>query len=345
MSDVTFRRDKRGDWKPDERIELAPVLVWPVQPVRFLKWLFGFPGYLWPWNLLFAGIALATWLWLTPDMATMREVEAGWIAFILARNAVLITLYVGAWHLWLYVIRGQGDRYKYTTRPLARGSRTFLFGNQVWDNVFWTLASGVPIWTAYEVLTLWAYANDWLPFASWESDPVWFVAVFLLIPVFRDFHFYLIHRLIHWKPLYDRVHSLHHRNVNIGPWSGMSMHPVEHALYLCGVFIHWIVPSHPLHAIFHLQHLAFSPAQGHAGFDRIEGPGNVALGRGNYYHYLHHKHFECNYGGEGICPFDKWFGTLHDGSEEAEARMNQRFMERARRQQAKQAARERRRAV
>lgn len=35
---------------------------------------------------------------------------------------------------------------------------------------------------------------------------------------------------------------------------------------------------------------------------------------GSYFHYLHHRYFECNYG-ESTLPLDKWFGTFHDGSE------------------------------
>ena len=44
-------------------------------------------------------------------------------------------------------------------------------------------------------------------------------------------------------------------------------------------------------------------------------------------HYLHHKFFECNYADGGI-PLDKYFGTFHDGSEEAQERMMQRYKER-----------------
>jgi sterol desaturase/sphingolipid hydroxylase (fatty acid hydroxylase superfamily) len=83
---------------------------------------------------------------------------------------------------------------------------------------------------------------------------VYFVAMMLLIPLVRDIHFYWVHRLLHWKPLYKAAHYLHHRNVNVGPWSGLSMHPIEHLLYFTGVLLHWILPSHPLHAIFHLPH-------------------------------------------------------------------------------------------
>ena len=38
-------------------------------------------------------------------------------------------------------------------------NRRFLFGSQVRENMFWTAFSGVGIWTAYEVVTLWAFAN------------------------------------------------------------------------------------------------------------------------------------------------------------------------------------------
>ena len=51
-----------------------------------------------------------------------------------------------------------------------------------------------------------------------------------------------------------------------------------------------------------------------------------ALKTDNYYHYLHHKYFECNYGGDGTVPLDRWLGTLHDGSEEALERMNRRVL-------------------
>ena len=54
------QRDKRGDWKPFKAIEYPPVFVWPAQPLAFLKWLFGYPGYILPWNLLYAALAVAS---------------------------------------------------------------------------------------------------------------------------------------------------------------------------------------------------------------------------------------------------------------------------------------------
>ena len=112
-----------------------------------------------------------------------------------------------------------------TTSPARSTSARFTFGSQTKENVFWALASGVPIWTAYEVVTLWLFANGHIPWLSWSRHPVWFIAIMLLIPLWREVHFYWVHRLIHTPFLYKTVHSLHHRNTNPGPWSGLSMHP------------------------------------------------------------------------------------------------------------------------
>jgi sterol desaturase/sphingolipid hydroxylase (fatty acid hydroxylase superfamily) len=61
-----------------------------------------------------------------------------------------------------------------------------------------------------------------------------------------------------------------------------------------------------------------------------------------YEHYLHHKFFECNYA-DGAIPIDKWFGTFHDGSKEAEIRMNKRYMDRAKTQRERRDAKAARR--
>lgn len=339
MDDTLYgTRDKRGDWEPNKLLKYPPVFVWPAQPMAFLKWFFGYPGYLMPWNTVYAIVGTLLWFYATPSMETMKTFAPGWIAYLLVRNAALIFLFFGAFHLRLYMQKKQGTTFKYNARWPSTGNSAFLFGNQTVDNVIWTFASAVPIWTAFEVLTLWAFANGIIPHVDFAEHPIYCAVVMLLIPAFRDLHFYLVHRLIHWPPLYHAVHKLHHNNVNPGPWSGLAMHPIEHLLYFSGVLIHWIVPSSPIHVLFHLTHTALAPAPGHAGFDKIVIAEDTAIDTHAYDHYLHHKFFECNYA-DGVIPLDKWFGTFHDGSREAEDRMNKRFMELAKKYADKQARR------
>ena len=62
MDDALFgKRNKRGDWAPNKVLAYPPVFVWPVQPLGFLKWLFGPGGYILSWNLFYAVVGVLLW--------------------------------------------------------------------------------------------------------------------------------------------------------------------------------------------------------------------------------------------------------------------------------------------
>lgn len=304
-------RNAKGEWRPSFPIEYAPVFVWPPRPLKFLKWFVTWPGFMWPVNLGLLAISAVAWFFTQPDIGRCVTFKWDWLLQIWARNFVLTWIFYGGAYWYLYMLKGEGTRRKYDARWPARNSRVFLFNDQVFDNIFWTAGVAVLIWTGIEAVGLWLFANHHIVWLNWKEHPVLFVAWLFVIPFWREFHFYWVHRLIHWKPLYKYVHYLHHKNINPIPWSGMAMHPVETLIYLSVSMIHWIIPSHPFHFLFDLQHAAIGPVSGHQGF---EGPlleGSVATG--SYFHYLHHRYFECNYG-ESAIPLDKWFGTFRDGT-------------------------------
>jgi sterol desaturase/sphingolipid hydroxylase (fatty acid hydroxylase superfamily) len=329
MAEAAYgRRDARGDWRPDEPIELPPTIAWPPRPLATLKWLFGFPGYLWPMNALWFAISLVTWFFLTPDLSSMQGFEVWWIALLFARNFALVLALFGGLHLYFYVFKAQGEATKFSLKPLATGSKRFLFSDQVRDNMVRSLAGGVPVITAYEAITYWGFANGYLGFHGFDASPAlfWVWAAFLVVaaPVIHAVHFYFVHRLLHWRPLYKSVHHIHHLNVEVGPWSGLAMHPAEQALYFSTVVVGWLVAPHPLIALFQIHIAAFSPALGHSGFEKLLIGGKLGVDSGNYFHYLHHRYFECNYGGS-VAPLDKLFGTFHDGTPPAHTAMQARM--------------------
>lgn len=328
MDEMKFGKvDARGNWAPDKPIGYGPAFAWPPQPKALFKWFFGFPGYFLPWNLLYAIAAVLIWLFLTPSLETMKTFAFEWVGLVLARNYALALAVYGAWHLWLYVWRRQGTTFKYNRNWPKEDSSVFLFNNQTLDNMFWTLASGVPIWTAYEVLLLWAYANGIAPLISYSENPIGFIALFFLVPFIHEVGFYFAHRFLHWPPLYKIAHKLHHRNTNPGPWSGLSMHPLEHILYFSTILLFFIIPSHPIHMINLASRLGVAPAQGHTGFDRVVVGEETSVDTSYYAHYLHHKYFEVNYA-DGMVPLDKWFGSFHDGTPEAHEAMKARRIRR-----------------
>ncbi|MDA1045199.1 MAG: sterol desaturase family protein [Verrucomicrobia bacterium] len=301
-------RNARGEWRPRNPVAYAPIFVWPPRPRDLLKWAFSYPGFLWPWNSVYLLITVVCWFYLQPSLERCVTFHFDWIAQMYLRNLALLCLFSGGWHVLLRKL--QGNRRKYDTLGPNQKAKYFLFGRQLWDNIFWSCVSGCTLWTAYEVGFMWAYANELLPYADWVTNPVYCAVWLCLIPFWREFHFYWIHRAIHWKPIYKRVHYLHHKNISPGAWSGLSMHPIEHVLYFSVVLIHWIVPSHPIHFLFNAQHTALTPAGGHHGFDGPVLDGKLPTG--SYFHYLHHRHFRFNFG-ESTLPLDKLFGTFHNG--------------------------------
>ena len=328
MDDSKFgTEDNRGFWQPNKRISYGPAFAWPPQPQKLFKWFFGFPGYLFPWNVPYAIAAVLIWLYLTPSLTVMENFSFSWAGLILVRNIGLAIVVYGAWHLWLYVWRKQDTAFKYDRRWPKEQSSVFLFNNQNYDNMFWTLASGVPIWTAYEVLLLWGYANGMISIVDFGDNPVGFIALFFLVPFIHEIGFYFAHRLLHWPPLYQIAHKLHHRNINPGPWSGLSMHPIEHVIYFSTISLFFIIPSHPIHMINLASRLGVAPSHGHTGFDRIVVGEDTSVENPYYAHYLHHRYFEVNYS-DGMVPLDKWFGSFHDGSPEADAAMKARRLRR-----------------
>ena len=266
-------------WHPELPLDEVPLFVWPMRPLEALKWLLGRSFLLSP-NLLYGGLAVFTWWRFGPRLEACVEFHSGWILLTYALNLGSVVAVAGALHLYFYTFKRQGNERRLDPSELATNNPKFNFKDQVWDNICWTLLSGVTIWTAYQVLFMWAYANNLLPWLAWNSGPlglVWFFLLFPVLIVWESMHFYLVHRLLHWKPMY-RWHVLHHRNINIGPWSGFSMHPVEHVFYFSTILIHLVVASHPIHMLFHMYFAALAAVTAHTGYSNLVVKGKETLG-------------------------------------------------------------------
>jgi len=307
-------RDARGQWTPDDRPQINPFFdkSWEWKKIAgFLK------GYFVPWNFLFLLLGGLSYYSLGAYKSAFSEFSAYWLAMLYLKNAGIIIAIYGCLEMRLYIRRHQAHRFKYNDKfPGGRKSDKFAFKSQYLDNIAFTFLSGIPIWSAYEYGILYCWANGFGLWSLVGENTVWLCLLTLFIPLIHEFHFYLIHRFLHYPKLYKYVHSVHHRAVNPTPLSSLSMHPVEHLLYWSDCLIHLLVPSHPFIALYHLQLTGTGALVGHIGFDRIEH-GNGSIKTHAFAHYLHHKYFNVNFG-DGAVPFDKLFGTWHDGSQQSE---------------------------
>ena len=250
-----------------------------------------------------------------------------WAVIIILRDQIATNFFYGGWHYILFDSSLSPKMKKLKFNP------QYPKQSQWSHDRFWTL-NGTVICSFFELFMIYIYCRyntSLLLHSSFilTQNGISIILWLLFIPYWRDFHFYWIHRMMHkwnWKLfglfdpgywLYKYAHSLHHKSYNTGPWSGLSMHPIEHLIYYSCVFVpmiftfifsakySFIFKQHVIHLLFNKWHLQLSPLPGHDGFD--------APGGGSYFHYLHHAHFECNFG-TPMVPFDKIFGTYEDGS-------------------------------
>ena len=244
-------------------------------------------------NLLWFVIAYGIWTVAPYDLVLAKDDP---LNFLLGRSFVNVSLvlsFFGFWHVALYWLG-------WATRPF-NPERTYAF-SKVFHNVFYSVLGALQ-WTCWEGAFAYCYATGRLPY--FDGDPLvamfnnqvarangedWtriakFVAWFFIVPAIRDLHFYFTHRFLHNKFLYKYVHSLHHRNTDIEPFSGLSMHPVEHLYYFTcyGPLLYFGAHCSPFAVLWMGVHVLISPAASHSGWeDHFQG---------DLFHYLHHRYF------------------------------------------------------
>lgn len=321
QNDTTNRAEpgpmsREWHWHPELPVKFAPYWAWPPKFGALAKWIWQ------NWlqfsdRSLYVVLAFVVAFWLQPVGPEQASLAPGWVAFVFIRNWVFLAIVAGGLHHWFYGIDAQGKLQKYDPRPyMKRKNALYKFGYQTWDNVYYSMVFGATSLSVFETLLRLAYANEVFGTLSFAGHPVWFIALFPVLAIWQSFHFYVVHLFLHQPFIYRHVHAVHHRNVNPGPWSGMSMHPVEAFGYTSALLVLLILPAHPVHMLFLAYWLMLGAASSHSGYEALWARDRQALLLGAFFHQLHHRYYECNYGNAEM-PWDKWFGTYHDGSEEA----------------------------
>ena len=147
---------------------------------------------------------------------------------------------------------------------------------------------------------------------------VWYLAFStLLLIVLHDAWFYWTHRLLHYPPLFRRLHRLHHRSYNPSPFTSYSFDTGEaviNAIYLPLVLL--ILPAHPIALIVFTWHMMIRNALGHCGYEVFpaNAKGHPLFGWMTTvtHHDLHHAHAGYNMG-LYFSWWDRWMGTQHPG--------------------------------
>jgi sterol desaturase/sphingolipid hydroxylase (fatty acid hydroxylase superfamily) len=211
-----------------------------------------------------------------PAIARCGELRADWVAQVFLCNWVIMLCGYEGYH-WVFHAGGFAWLFG-GAKPTKFNPEAYEPGQLARERLFTTLSMGIA--SLYQCLALHGWARGWFPltYLTYSAVPLWqFCATFLLLGLWSDFHFYWCHRLLHTDLLYAPFHKLHHGSKNPGPWSGMSMHPVETTLYLSKILGALFIPAHPLHFLFILYNATLMPIPGHSGHLELLG---------NEYHWL-----------------------------------------------------------
>ena len=250
-----------------------------------------------------------------PAFGLASTLSLSWMLPIVLRNVIGTWLICGFWDWWLYFgpLKNKFFKYKIVQKYPSMA--------QMRHDIFYTSLSSVCA-SVIEIILCHLYATGTFSVARLTSEsPISHLILALTITHWRIPHFWLIHRVMHpWKTdyfpdvgkfLYRHVHSLHHKSYNTTAFSGTNMHPVESTLYYSAALLCFPLgvlfgPLHPCIGLGCLIDLGMGAWIGHDGF--------LFPGGGDYFHSLHHQHFDCNYGAPHV-PIDKMLG-LFAGSKE-----------------------------
>lgn len=273
----------------------------------------------------FLYIAHVAWLIALPhDFGKIRRLPVQvWAAPLVAFNFLCVILLYGPWHWLLYGGAGGGPVLeKLAQRKFSRQREGYRVGQG-----FCLTMVGVAISSAAECL-LWRevaagraalqpgnFGDSWLRSSAmcvlivlWLEVHSWFARRLLhpwgvRVPLIGD-PGYLLYRLIRW---------VHHESPNPGPWSALSMHPLEHVLVFSSYVLPLFLSMHPVHILFLVTCSRIAPLAEYDGFDRPAG--------GGLCRHLHHARNRVgevgvNFGNPDLMvSLDEYFGTLDDGEE------------------------------
>lgn len=169
---------------------------------------------------------------------------------------------------------------------------------------------------------VWLHHHGFTLVESWELS-IWSFVLWLLVSMFLyDTWFYWVHRLIHTKPFYKRIHLWHHRSKTPVIWSNNSDTLMDGVLTQSyWVFAALVLPMPTAYLI--LVHKIYDQVTGMLGHAGYEYGGMITMPPSPFasvtFHDQHHEFFNYNYATQFLF-WDKLMGTLHKDYNEATAR-------------------------
>lgn len=145
-----------------------------------------------------------------------------------------------------------------------------------------------------------------------DYNPIFGLAGFLFLLLIDDTWFYWCHRLLHHPKLFKYVHLVHHKSIDVNPFTSLSFHWVEPFLLSFWIFpVAFLLPTYaPVLGFVQIWGL-LDNIKSHLGYEFYPANFNKTWLRfltSSTHHNMHHSKFKGNYGVH-FRIWDKLLGT------------------------------------
>ncbi len=236
-----------------------------------------------------------------------------WTDFLSFTGILFLVLLVryflsaGAFYLHYYILKGE----KYASQRLSSYRNQ---PDQTKKEIVYSVKSSL-VFALIGTGTYWLWQEGYTNiYTDIHTFPLWYLPVsFLIYSLLHETYYYWVHRAMHHRLLYRRVHRAHHSSIVPSPWTAFSFHPWEaliESLVLPALLL--VVPIHPIVLGGYLLLMTISSVINHLdievypAFLQRSWIGKLLIGA--THHHYHHSEFQTNYG-LYYTFWDQWMGT------------------------------------
>ena len=192
----------------------------------------------------------------------------------------------------------------------------FIKKEQIRSEIKWSIVTGIIISTM-DLFVIISNSFDLTQLYSNISDygTSYFIFSVIIMILFHDAYFYWTHRLLHWKPLYRRIHKIHHNSVSTSAFTSFNFHPIEAFIQFAYIPITmFTMPVHWLSLTIFLSYMTIFNILWHNSYefwpkDHVRNKWMNIFSTPTH-HNIHHKKVNYNYA-LYLTYWDRLMGTMH----------------------------------
>jgi Delta7-sterol 5-desaturase len=220
----------------------------------------------------------------------LEEIAKGFAKGFFMNGAILTVVYLIFWKLFAAKIKN--FRIQFKQRADAKQIKREII-NSIGASLSGALYGSIVFYLSTKGYTkVYTDINEYNTFFAYSG--------FFILLIIDDAWFYWTHRLLHHPKIYKYVHAVHHKSIDVTPYTSMSFHVIEPMIASFWIFpVAFIFPMYmPALAVLQVYGL-LDNIKSHLGYEFF--PKNFNKGwlrflSSSTYHNMHHSKFNGNYG-------------------------------------------------